>query len=235
MDYYYGYLVNETQAVLTPEDSVHCTRVMRKSNGQRLQFTDGKGHLYHGIISNIDKIVHLEVTEKESIPPLPYTLDLVIAPTKNISRIESLVEKATEFGINSIKAIWTHRSERKKIREDRLKKIALSAMKQSKKVYLPEIKASSKFTDHIASSDLKFIAHCNEEFERQNLAKIIQAQHHIEILIGPEGDFDTEEIEWAHAQGYQSVHLGPHRLRTETAGLFIAALCYQKYLLDYIR
>jgi 16S rRNA (uracil1498-N3)-methyltransferase len=149
-----------------------------------------------------------------------FRVHVAIAPTKNIERMEWFLEKATEIGIDRITPLLCRYSERKEIKTDRLEKVMVSAMKQSLKAYLPKLDPLTRFNDFIREpfDGQKFIAHCEEQHRDLLTVKILPHGNYL-ILIGPEGDFSSEEIETAIRAGFQPVSLGESRLRTETAGL----------------
>ncbi|MFT5892575.1 MAG: 16S rRNA (uracil1498-N3)-methyltransferase, partial [Dokdonia sp.] len=153
--------------------------------------------------------------------PVPYKLHIAIAPTKLNDRFEWFLEKSTEIGITEITPIICDHSERKQIKEERFKKIVQSAMKQSLQAHLPVLHPMTTLKDFIASqpqAHLSCIAHC-EEGEKSPLTKELTAAKDILILIGPEGDFSSQEITQAVSKGYKEITLGNSRLRTETAGI----------------
>ena len=137
-----------------------------------------------------------------------------------MERIEWFLEKATEIGINRVTPLLCRYSERKEIKNDRLEKVMVSAMKQSLKAYLPQLDELTKLNEFIRQpfEGQKFIAHCEEQ-HRELLKNAIKSGGNYLILIGPEGDFSTEEIELALNAGFLPVSLGDSRLRTETAGV----------------
>jgi 16S rRNA (uracil1498-N3)-methyltransferase len=143
-----------------------------------------------------------------------------VAPTKNSDRLEWFLEKATEIGIDRMVPLHCTHSERKNINTDRLKKVAISAMKQSLKAWLPEVTELTKFETLIQEpfEGKKFIAHCYPG-EKVHLKDALQPDDKALVLIGPEGDFSLEEVELAIAHGFTPVTLGTARLRTETAAL----------------
>ena len=149
-----------------------------------------------------------------------FRVHIAIAPTKNIERIEWFLEKATEIGINRVTPLLCRFSERKEIKAERLEKVMISAMKQSLKAYLPQLDELTRFNEFIQQpfDGQKYIAHCDNQHRDLLRNKVIPGQNYL-ILIGPEGDFSTEEIELALKHGFQPVSLGESRLRTETAGL----------------
>lgn len=231
MHYFYSERIEGERAWLDEEESRHCTRTLRKQPGDVLQVMDGKGNLYEAELSSIEKrgawLRLLRVYPPE--PVRSYGLHLGIAPTKNAERIEWLVEKAVEIGIDRITLLRCRHSERRELRCDRLRKIALSAAKQSLQLTLPVIDEMTDFEDFIRQNNrhpAAFIAHCRSA-ELPPLARLCPPGCSALVLIGPEGDFSEAEIELALHSGFQAVGLGKSRLRTETAGL---AVCLQLYL-----
>ncbi|MBO7100949.1 MAG: 16S rRNA (uracil(1498)-N(3))-methyltransferase [Bacteroidales bacterium] len=213
---------------LDPEESRHAVRVLRMREGDELNVTDGRGNLYLcNIVDADDRACSVDVAETLSTFHFPLsTLHLAVAPTKNPSRMEWLVEKAVEIGVGEITLLQCDHSERSFLKTDRLEKLAVSAMKQSLHTVLPKINPTVKLSDWLNSqlstlnSQLKFIAHCEADKPRTPLAAALKPGKDVVVLIGPEGDFSEEEIALALACGFQPVSLGPSRLRTETAALY---------------
>lgn len=207
---------------LPEEESQHCIKVMRSNIGDEIYITDGKGAIYKTkIISICGKHCKIEIIEKNKpYKGWNYNLEIAIAPTKNMDRTEWFIEKSTEIGIDKIDFIKCRFSERKEIKNDRVEKITVAAMKQSLKVYKPEISGMTEFHDLIKApfDGQKFIAHC-QEGDKKALKDICRPGEKTLILIGPEGDFSKEEIEAARNAGFTEVTLGESRLRTETAAL----------------
>ena len=204
---------------LSEEESRHVVKVLRKSIGEKLYFTDGKGMFLTGEIITTDrKNTTVKIIKKEKkIKNHNYSLHIAIAPTKNMDRFEWFLEKSTEIGIDEITPIICSNSERKIIKLERCNRILKSAMKQSLKFYLPKLNEPIKFKDFIQKKyeGKKYIAHC-KEYEKTKLKKENNSMH---IMIGPEGDFSEEEISMASEKEFIHVSLGNSRLRTETAGL----------------
>ena len=197
-------------------------------NGEKIHVTDGKGNLASGTLSIEGKKAGVEVTEiRENLPGFSTKLHIAIAPTKNIDRIEFFVEKAVEMGISEISIISTEKTERKNINIDKIRKQAVAASKQSLRFHFPVIHDMVKLNDFLKNIDPErtFVAHCNENLERTDL-KDIPAMEQITFLIGPEGDFSEKEIVFLADHKVKAVSLGNQRLRTETAGLFVAAWNY---------
>jgi len=210
----------EEEITLTNEENRHITRVLRKKIGDNLFFTNGKGLLYTGEITAIEKNTpKIEIIKKEKKEKIHnYYLHIAIAPTKNTNRFEWFLEKATEVGIDEITPILCERSERKKINQERCNRILISSMKQSLKYYLPKLNNPIVFNDFIKQKldGDKFIAHCLNK-DKIKLDKSINKKSN--ILIGPEGDFSEKEITLAIKNNFQSLSLGNSKLRTETAGV----------------
>lgn len=211
---------------LDPEESRHAVRVLRMREGAPIAVTDGMGTVAEcRIVVADERGCTLEV-EKQSTPrTLPAELRLAIAPTKNPSRMEWLVEKAVEVGVNHISLLQGDHSERIFMKTDRLQRIAISAMKQSMRATLPTIEPVISVREFIKSTTAAdnpqlLIAHCEADKPRTPLLEALQPTLGTTILIGPEGDFSGEEISLALHHGYKPVSLGPYRLRTETAALY---------------
>ena len=207
---------------LNEEESKHCSRVLRLSKGDTIYIIDGQGTFCEAVISqsNIKMCVY-EITKRiTGYGKREFNLNIAIAPTKNIERFEWFLEKATEIGIDQITPLICRYSERKEIKQERLEKVIISAMKQSQKAFLPKLTTIIKFVDflNIPFDGKKYIAHCMKG-EKTQLKDVITKGENSLICIGPEGDFSPEEVEKAIVKGFIPVSLGDSRLRTETAGL----------------
>jgi len=214
---------NSKEIIFDKEESRHIGKVLRKQRGDIVHLTNGKGYFFEAELTDINpKKCVGEILKTEKQLPLPYSLHLAVAPTKLNDRYEWFLEKATEIGVSEITPIICDHSERKIIKPKRYEKILQSAMKQSLKAYLPKLNSQTSFQDFIetpnASQYLKYIAHC-EETNKQSLKSQLKPQQNILILIGPEGDFSTQEIDFAIKKGFLPVSLGESRLRTETAAI----------------
>lgn len=207
---------------LSEEESKHCVRVLRLAEGETLFLVDGKGLFCEAVIINANpKACILQVVDKKyNYGKRDYQLTIGVSPTKNIDRYEWFLEKATEIGIDGIIPLISRYSERKEIKSERLEKVMISAIKQSIKAYLPVLYPVQTFKHAIKCpfAGLKFIAHCNEG-EKALLRDVVEKGMDVLILIGPEGDFSTDEVESAIKEGFIPISLGDSRLRTETAAL----------------
>lgn len=207
---------------LDKEESHHVVNVMRLHTGTTIDLTDGKGMFANGVISssNPKACVIVVMNRNQQVFPRKYKLHIAIAPTKNIDRLEWFLEKATEIGIDAITPIKCNRSERKIINEDRLRKLITSAAKQSMNAWFPQLNSLVTFPEFIdqKAGEMKLIAHCGDG-DKQLVNAVYQKGKDVLIMIGPEGDFDDEEIKMALNTGFNPVSLGASRLRTETAGL----------------
>lgn len=226
MDRFYLPEIKNGQFFLSEEESKHAVRVLRLQQGNTLELIDGTGGLYAAQIEDPNpKKTSFSILQKEQQESRSsFTLHLAIAPTKNIDRIEWLLEKATEMGIDEISLLLCRYSERKEVKLDRLDKILISAMKQCKSLYKPVLHPLIAFDQFIQQdfTGKKAIAHCMQG-EKTTLSKLCNSSQNISVLIGPEGDFSSEELQKACAKGFEGVTLGDSRLRTETAALMAVA------------
>lgn len=223
---HFFYCPELSQGVLTlsVEESEHCCRALRHRTGDEILVTDGKGWVGTGrIMVDNPKACMLEIVElHEAKDKGGFRLHLAIAPTKNIDRMEWLVEKMVEIGVESISFILCDNSERQRVNMERMQRIAISALKQCQTSWLPPMEIV-RFKDFLQNNKIenamKYIAWCDENNTRQ-LAEESFSFADIILLIGPEGDFSPSEVEWARQSGFQDIKLGNRRLRTETAGLY---------------
>lgn len=216
---------------INDEEQQHIVKVLRMKEGEEIFVTDGKGNLAKGKLVFEGKKVYLDVKEiKENLTEFSPRLHIAIAPTKNIDRIEFFVEKATEMAISEITILQTEKTERKNLNIDKLRKQVIAASKQSLRFHFPKINDVTKLSDFIKTldSETTFVAHCDASFERTEISKI-QNVENITFLIGPEGDFSEKEIKLLSEKGIKAVSLGNQRLRTETAGIFVAAWNYYNF------
>ncbi len=207
---------------LDEQESKHAVRVLRLVkgrwghsggwNGRMVQCCDHRGPSQAMCAGNYS---HTLLNYNR----LPYHLHMAISPTKNMDRFEWFLEKATEIGISEITPLMCHRTERKQVKQERLERILVSAMKQSLKAYKPLLSAPVQMTDFLKRDrgGTRGIAHCLPT-GRISLSDMEMSGQYT-MLVGPEGDFTEEEIEHGHQAGYRPVHLGDSRLRTETAGV----------------
>lgn len=211
---------------LPNDEAMHALRVLRLQSGDEMMLMDGAGNFYRAEVT-LAHTKHCLYDIKEIMPQQPQWLGhihLAIAPTKMMERMEWLVEKAVEVGVDEISFLNCQFSERRIVKLPRLDKIVIAATKQSHKAWKTVLNDITPFKDFIDQprEGGKYIAHCYEEIQRTSLFDHLRqtnAPQDATVLIGPEGDFSIEEVRYAVANGYQSVHLGPSRLRTETAGL----------------
>ena len=209
---------------LRPEEAQHAIRVLRKRTGDLLHIIDGRGRRYEAVIETMGKRdVRLTATLVEEQPNrAAHRTTLLVAPTKNIDRLEWVLEKTTEIGVDRIIPILTEHSERKRIRTDRLERVLESAAKQSLKNWLPELDELTPFEEAITQvsgeSAQKFLAYLGAD-QTPLLQNNYRPGTSVVLAIGPEGGFSPAEAALASARGFAFASLGPHRLRTETAAI----------------
>lgn len=212
---------------LPEEEASHAIRVLRLKEGDEMMLMDGEGTFFRAEVCMVSS-KHCLYNIVETLPQKRQWqghFHLAIAPTKMMERMEWLAEKATEVGFNELTFLDCRFSERRNVKIPRIEKIIVSAMKQSRKAWLPrtnEMVPFKTFVDQHQEGHC-YIAHCYEEVPRVNLFDQLQHQDEGQdatVLVGPEGDFSIDEVKYAVEQcGYVSVDLGKSRLRTETAGL----------------
>lgn len=224
--------IQDNAAYPDEEEMHHLTHVLRAKEGEDVEITDGSGHLFAAKVKLLSKkqafFQIIDLLEKQPQPQSP--LWLAVAPTKNMDRIEWLLEKAVELGVRHFFLIQTKRTERDKVNIERLRKIALSAMKQCGSLWLPAVHELQSLPSFLKSTlpQYRFIAHCMEEGDKIHLADVLVKNAETLVLIGPEGDFSSDEVQAALSAGCKAVSLGDTRLRVETAALFATVLMAEK-------
>lgn len=207
-------------AELPEEEAHHALHVLRLATGAVIGLLDGRGGFAEAEITATGKKscrVHLLKTE-QSPPERNFRIHLAVAPTKQMERFEWFLEKATEIGVDRITPLMTHRTERGKLRHDRLERVLVGAMKQSQRRWLPQLDGLTGLADLVkVASPQRLFGWC--EGEHRELASTYRPGQDALLLIGPEGDFTAEEAGLLTANGFKAVGLGNARLRTETAAI----------------
>ena len=217
--------------IMSEESSRHMVQVLRMKEGNKIQITDGKGHLFTGEITSAHKKkTEVTIEKKEFFPSKNPKIAIAVSLLKNTGRFEWFLEKATEIGVGEIIPLLCKRTEKNYFREDRMKTILISALLQSRQVWLPELRTPEKYPEvinNISGFDIRLIAHCLEDGQKRTLQEFSVNHNSSKIIfIGPEGDFTPGEIEQALSENFVPVSLGENRLRTETAAIVAAVkLC----------
>lgn len=256
MEIFYSREIKDNICRLDAEESGHCIRVLRHRKGDEINVIDGKGTLMRCVITDDSpKGTETEITGRTpDWGGHPYRLTLAVAPTKNADRYEWFAEKSCEIGVDAIYPVIGRHSERKIFKTARMEKILVSASKQSLKGAVPVIGEPVSVKDFIMmygisgnsgrqDKTLRLIAYCfeDESHRRISIMEAIEDYRQavaadrrfpeIIVMIGPEGDFSVEEADLAIKHGFIPVHLGPSRLRTETAAVTAAEAVYLGLLL----
>lgn len=221
---------------LPEEEAQHAVRVLRLGMGDEMMLMDGQGTFYRGVVTEATKkrcLYRIEEVLPQERQWLPH-LHIAMAPTKNMDRTEWFAEKATEIGFDELTFLRCQWSERTVIKTERVDKILVSAMKQSRKAWKPVLNEMTDFKVFLQKIEeqekasgvtkQKFICHCHEEDlgGKVPLKDAVKSGEDVLVMVGPEGDFSMDEVKMAVEKGFQSVTLGKSRLRTETAALVVA-------------
>lgn len=242
--YFYVPEANE-KTELPDEEAQHALKVLRLTAGDDIVLIDGCGHFYGAEVTATDKR-HCHYSIKQVMPQerlWTSHLHIAVAPTKNIDRIEWFMEKAVEIGVDEISFLNCQFSERRNIRTDRIEKIVVAALKQSRKAWktkVNEIENFDSFLSRVNENNVdRFICHCYNETDialakkgaqinldaeisvpdKPLLRDLITKGRDTVVMVGPEGDFSIDEVVRAETMGCRPVSLGDSRLRTETAAL----------------
>lgn len=233
MQIFYAPDIKDDIYILDEKESKHAVKVLRMIKGDIINIIDGKGNLHEGLIINPDdkkcsvKILNI----KENFEKRNYSLHIAISPVKNPERFEWFIEKCVEIGTDEITPLLCRNTEKQTIKKERIYNIIISAMKQSLKAGLTRLNDPLEFNDFVMTNHKGklMIAHCNNNLDRHCIKDIYNKGEDAVILIGPEGDFSSDEVLSATGRGFNPVHLGQSRLRTETAGI---AACHSIYFIN---
>ncbi len=224
------YTTNSKTGLLSSEESRHCTKVLRKNVGDSIELFDGMGTSYIAILTKVGKecTYQIEKTERHKSPYKP--VHIAIAPPKKAARMDFMIEKLVELGIQKLTFLSTQHSERSRLNPERIKKQVISACKQSKQYYLPEIDYNTSLKQIIESYTNLYTCHCNPNITKTSIQEIKTPALNAIWLIGPEGDFSIQELEMLKESKATFIDLGEQRLRTETAAIYVMSAL--KYLTD---
>jgi len=218
--YFYQPELASGQHVLENEEFQHCTKVLRRKEGDIIGIMDGKGTLATASISAINKrSLTFEVSDQEKMAKKPFSIHIAIAPTKSLDRMEWFVEKAGELGVDEITFLLTKNSERPRLKLDRLEKKAISALKQSKSGFLTKVHPLLSLTNFLKEDLSIYSKSIATVGDNPYFSESIVSNQSQLVLIGPEGDFTKNETSLAIDSGFSPISLGKNVLRTETAGI----------------
>lgn len=230
MQIFFCEVIKNGRGYFGADESRHCIRVLRMRSGDEISFTDGKGTLYKGRLTGDDPRAMEAAIDSATggYGKRSYRLHLAVSPLKNADRLEWMIEKAVEIGVDIITPLVCERTEKKQVKRERLESLVLSAMKQSVKTTLPLLTETQTLGNFINATHTgkKLIATCYQGVERTAVNEVISKGEEVVFLIGPEGDFTDIEISAATKQGFIPVHMGESRLRTETAGVMACCSVY---------
>ncbi len=228
MQVFYSNKISNQTILIDGQEHIHLCKVLRKKEGDLVSVCNGNGLMVQGEIISISKketvLKQTEILAQESVKQ--NNLVLAVAPTKSMDRYEWMIEKCTEIGVSRIVPFYSQHSERRRLKVDRLRLIAISAMKQSKTLFLPDISEALSYKEFLKSENLseKYIAYMDEHTRSiSEVISKIDRKKEVLIAIGPEGGFSEKEIQAAKDNNYSSITLGTKRLRTETAAVFCSA------------
>ena len=213
--------LSTTTVDLPEEEAHHAVHVLRLRAGDRIGLLNGKGVRATAELTTVDKrSVHAAIVERQTeVPERQARIHLAVAPTKQQDRTEWLVEKAVEVGVDRITPLLTTRTERTRLRTDRMQRVAIAAMKQSQRAWLPELDEPMTIAALVAdlADGQRFYGWCGGD--HVSLMQRYSPAQDALVIIGPEGDLTTDEAALLEEHGFLPMALGSARLRTETAAL----------------
>jgi len=218
---FFTHQIDNGKALFDENESRHALQVLRYGVGSQIEFTDGKGFLYKGRITETSKKFFVAQADEVIEPANLSKLSLAVGIIKHTDRLEWMVEKCCELGVESLILMQTENTVKARVSIERLERICISALKQSHGCRLPKLILEDFKTTVNRSAENRFICHCRAELQNKS-AKPNDLKGETLVLIGPEGDFSVEEVALAHELGFTDLALGNTVLRTETAAMAVA-------------
>ena len=226
-------LATDTRLEATREQANYLLNVLRLKNGDQILLFNGKdGEWRSAIEVSGRKSCSLWVKEQNRQQPKPSGIEYMFAPLKH-ARLDYMVQKAVEMGANVLQPVITRHTQVRTINTKRIKANAIEAAEQCGILNIPEIREARPLTDYVQQCSLtKKIFFCNETLsgKKDRLDETIDGERDLAILIGPEGGFSTEEINYLNGQkNVIPISLGPRILRADTAAVAAFSIIQQKY------
>ena len=219
---------------ITGEEFHHAIKVSHYKKGYRLILSNGDGNDYFCVITEVGKnsftcvVDSVQRNENELAKPLALYLC-------GIEKSDVAVQKATEVGATEIRFMVSKYTNAKTQNIDRLKKIALESAKQCGRAVVPEIYPPIPFEDAMREAVEKYdrVVFCYESAKDRYIREVADGESSsFALIVGSEGGFSEEEVDFARSLGAKVVTLGRRILRAETAciaGLVLLADQMERY------
>ena len=212
------------------QDIQHISKVLRLREGDKIEVSDSEKWEYEAEITFIDKdCVEALILDKQKFTNEPFTKVTLFQGVPKQGKMELIIQKNVELGINEIVPVFTDRCVvtdngkfSKKI--ERWQKVSDEAVKQCKRGIIPRVGDDISFKemlDLLGGFDLVLFPYENEDDRsiKDALRGLTEKPEHVAVIIGPEGGFSDKEAETLKAMNTECVTLGKTTLRTETAGM----------------
>ena len=231
--------LHAAEVALPEEEAAHALRVLRLRDGDAVELVDGAGIEADGVLHRIGRHeVHVRIGDRRTHPAAPTTLHLAVAPTKQAERFEWFVEKAVEVGVERITPLATERTERGRLRTDRLRRVAVSAMKQSRRAWLPHIDELTTLDALLqqAAQGQRFVAHAFGEpdplmnvFDPAQIVLGGGVMDSASVLLGPTRRWFGELLYAPHLRAHPELSVARFGSRAAAVG---AALLFEPELFE---
>lgn len=215
------------RVVLTGDEHHHVSRVLRMPPGETVYVTNGRGMIARCRISeSISRGTRLVIDGVEEDNPNPRSVTLALALLKKDAFVRA-VDQCTELGITRcipFESEKTHIKRYSPVFIDRLRRVALSAMKQSFRSVLPDIDSATRFDDLLARAQETAVVMVGDS--TAGSPGVVADDRPLMIVVGPEGGLTDRERGALGAVGARAVSVSPFRLRSETAAASLVALAF---------
>jgi len=216
--------VSSSQIVLTDQEAQHASKVLRKGAGETIYVTDGAGTRYEcKIVSTGKRELRASIVETRKFRKPDHRVELCMGLIRKRDRLEFAAEKATELGVSKISLFRADHTEPFKVRKDRVEAAVLSAMKQSLRVFLPEVSVYDSL-DELMDQNLEQTLILQADAGGQRDTNLVYSDlTKIMMIVGPEGGLSAREADLLIKKGTRMISLGDFRLRAETAAMLMSA------------
>ena len=214
-----------SEVILEDKNSVNQIRkVLRLKIGDGVLFLDNSGKEYKSVIKQFGdseiKLEIIEVLKNKNEPELKITLYQALCKK---DKFEWVLEKGTEIGISVFVPMITERTEKLGLNRERAEKILKEAAEQSERGMIPKLAEPQNFEEAFRQTYGEKIL-LDRSGENIKTYALRPTGYALNVFIGPEGGWTENELQVAKENGVKIISLGPRVLRTETAGLVVAAI-----------
>ena len=237
--FYHSKSININETIIIDDFAAHhMLKVMRLKTNDQLILFNGDGSDFTGQVIRISKRrVEVSIKSKKNIKNESNLKVILLQALTSSEKMDLIIQKTTELGISEIQPIICERSI-VKIKNEKIEKklshwrqVSIAACEQCGRAKIPTIHKPENIIKYLekteSKKDTKIILSPEATKSLNNF--IPNMKQDIKVLIGPEGDFTKQELDFSIQKGFSPIKIGPRILRTETASMCILSILQYKY------